>query len=249
MTSMSQTEQDQAVPYIGHRPVIPPVINASVERVPEALLDRYRRSYVPDLSDAVGALYTMDAGVKPLYAGMPRVVGQALTVKAPPGDNLTIHGALTMVEPGDVLVVDWRGFVDGCATGASALVVPMQRGLRGVVADGAWRDVGELRAMGFPICARALTAFSPPKDWVGEINVPVSCGGVVVSPGDLVVGDDEGVVVVPQRWAAQVADALTDYEGPKPVGELDTVALERGYEQRRRYFEQAVAAQGGTTGR
>jgi 4-hydroxy-4-methyl-2-oxoglutarate aldolase len=100
--------------------------------------------------------------------GLPCTVAQALTVTAPPGDNPTIHGALTMVQPGDVLVVDWRGHTARCATGASSLVVPMHRGLRGAVVDGAWRDVGELRALAFPICARALTAFSPPKDRVGE---------------------------------------------------------------------------------
>ena len=237
---MSQIEPQQAVPYIGHRPVIPPRLNPAVPRVPEALLDRFRRAYVPDLSDAVGALYTMEAGIQPLYAGMPRVVGQALTVKAPPGDNLTVHGALTMVEPGDILVIDWRGHTESCATGASALVVPISRGLKGVVVDGAWRDVGELRALHFPICARGLTAFSPPKDRTGEINVPVACGGVVVEPGDIVVGDEEGVVVVPQRWAAQVAEAVGEYEGPKAFEEYDIAALEPGYEQRQRYFEQSI---------
>lgn len=237
---MSQTEPDQAVAYIGHRPVIPARINPAVARVPQALLDRFRKAYVPDVSDAVGALYTMEAGIKPLYAGMPRVVGQALTVKAPPGDNLTVHGALTMVEEGDILVVDWRGHTESCATGASALVVPISRGLKGAIVDGAWRDAGELSALQFPICARGLTAFSPPKDRIGEINVPVACGGVVVEPGDVVVGDEEGVVVVPQRWASQVAEALADYEGPKRFEDFDLAALEPGYEQRKRYFEQAI---------
>lgn len=237
---MSRTEADQAIPYIGHRPVIPPRINPAVPRLSEALLDRFRKAYVPDISDAVGALYTMEAGIKPLYTGMPRVVGQALTVKAPPGDNLTLHGALTMVEGGDVLVVDWRGHTEGCATGASSLVVPISRGLKGAVVDGAWRDVGELGALRFPICARGLTAFSPPKDRTGEINVPVACGGVVVEPGDVVVGDEEGVVVVPQRWATEVAEALTDYEGPKRFEDYDLAALEPGYEQRRRYFERSI---------
>jgi regulator of RNase E activity RraA len=220
--------------------VIPARINAAVPRVPQAVLERFRKAYVPDVSDAVGALYTMEAGIKPLYAGMPRVVGQALTVKAPPGDNLTVHGALTMVQEGDILVVDWRGHTESCATGASALVVPISRGLKGVVADGAWRDAAELSALQFPICARGLTAFSPPKDRIGEINVPVACGGVVVEPGDVVVGDEEGVVVVPQRWADQVAEALTDYEGPRRFEDFDIAALEPGYEQRKRYFEQSI---------
>lgn len=243
---MSQVEGEPHVRYIGHQPVIRPRLNASAPRVAEDLLEGLRTAHVPDVSDAVGALYTMDAGIRPLDGAMPRLLGQALTVKAPPGDNLTIHGALAMVQPGDVLVVDWRGHVAGCATGASSLVVPMTRGLRGAVVDGAWRDVAELRALQFPICARGLAAFSPPKDRVGEINVPVSCGGVVVSPGDLVVGDEEGVVVVPQAEAREVLAAVGGYAGPKALEDYNLADLERGVDERRRYFERALERAGGS---
>jgi regulator of RNase E activity RraA len=241
---MSQTEQGQVASY-GHRPVIRPVINAAVPRVPDALLRRFETAYVPDLSDAVGAIYTMQAAIKPLYSPMRRLVGQALTAKAPPGDNLTVHGALAQVQPGDVLIVDWRGHLDGCATGASTLVVPITRGLRGAVVDGAWRDVAELRALDFPICARGTTAFSPPKDRPGEINVPVSCGGVVVAPGDIVVGDEEGVVVVPRRWAETVLDSLPEHRAPAGLEGYDVPAMTDAAARRDRYFHQVVASYGG----
>jgi 4-hydroxy-4-methyl-2-oxoglutarate aldolase len=226
----------------GHVAVLRPRVQASAPRVDRALLERFGQAYVPDISDAVGPLYTMDSGLKPLYTPMTRVIGQALTVKSPPGDNLTVHGALGMVGPGDVLVVDSRGYMGACLTGATALVIPIRRGLRGAVVDGAWRDVGELSALGFPICGRGLAAFSPPKERVGEINVPVSCGGVVVCPGDIVVGDAEGVVVVPQEAAAAVAASLSVYEQRRAIDDYDLASLERDADARRRYFEEQLAA-------
>lgn len=243
---MNQTRSADHPTRLGHRPVIPPVVNPSPEPLPEALLERFREAYLPDLSDAVGNLYTMSPAIRPVYSPSPRLLGQALTVKAPPGDNLFVHGALTMVQPGDVLVIDWRGYVEGCASGASSLAVPMTRGLRGAVVDGAWRDVGELRAMGLPLFARSLSAFSPPKDRPGEINVPVACGGVVVAPGDLIVGDEEGVVVVPRAWIDRVSDSLKPYRRPASVQDFDLAQLQRGLVDKEDYFRRVIADYGGT---
>jgi 4-hydroxy-4-methyl-2-oxoglutarate aldolase len=221
---------------MAHRPVIPPRISPPVPRVAPDVVDRFRTAYVPDVSDAVGALYTMDSAIRPLYTPMRRLVGQALTAKVPPGDNLTVHGALGIVQPGDILVVDWRGFTEGCGTGAGSLSVPIRRGLGGVVVDGGWRDIAELRALGFPIFGRSISPFSPPKDRPGEINVPVSCGGVVVHPGDIIVGDEEGLVVVPRDWAGRVAASLRDYEPHTSVDQWDQVNMEKTVQQRARYF-------------
>jgi 4-hydroxy-4-methyl-2-oxoglutarate aldolase len=225
-----------------HEAVIPPRINGTVPRLPVSLLERFGHVYVPDVSDAVGPLYTMDSSLKPLYSPMRQVIGQALTVKLPPGDNLTLHMALGMVESGDVLVVDWRGYMGACATGAMSLVVPIRRGLRGVVVDGGWRDVAELRGLNVPICGRGLVAFSPPKKRIGEINVPVSCGGVIVNPGDIVIGDDEGVVVVPREVAELVADSLPAYKPRATIDDYDIEALEQAAAQRDQYVEQVLAA-------
>lgn len=232
--------------WVVHHPVVVPIVNDPVPRVPEETLRRLEECYLPDLSDAVGALYTMDRDIRPLYGGMRKLAGQALTVKLPPGDNLTLHGALGMVQPGDVLVVDWRGYVGACATGASSLRLPLLQGLRGVVVDGAWRDVRELEALDVPICGRGLSAFSPPKAQAGEINTAVACGGVVVFPGDFVVGDDEGTVVIPQHSIERVLEAVAPYQPPSAEPEnWNLAAMERGMADRTRAFRQVVEAAGG----
>ncbi|WP_228282437.1 RraA family protein [Rubrobacter tropicus] len=204
-----------------------------------------------DVSDAVGQLYTMDHGMRSLYEPAGKLIGEALTVKVPPGDNWAIYAALQQARSGSVLVVDWRGYVGGCGAGVLALVRAIRRGLAGVVIDGAWRDVAELRAIGFPVYGRAVSAFSPSKREMGEVNVPVCCGGVIVEPGDVIVGDDDGVAVVPRRHARDVADALRpsepvasidDYPPDEEldsdaVGEIETAYLDAYEEHTRAYQE------------
>jgi 4-hydroxy-4-methyl-2-oxoglutarate aldolase len=231
----------------GHRPVIGPRLVRNIPRLDPALLDRFAAAYTPDVSDAVGELYTMSADLGPLYRPAPRLIGQALTVKAPPGDNLTVHGALGLVQPGDVLVVDWRGYTGGCGTGAGSLVVPYTRGLAGVVVDGGWRDVGEVRDLGLPLYGRAISVFSPPKQRPGEINIPICCGGVVVQAGDLIVADEEGIVVVPREHCPAVAASLRTYQPKKGLGEWDTSALEATMRERQRYFQAVFSRSGGTS--
>jgi 4-hydroxy-4-methyl-2-oxoglutarate aldolase len=194
------------------RTAVPPRIVTDVPRLSDALIERYRSFYIPDISDAIGSLYTMDAGIRPFYEPIKRLVGRAFTVKAPPGDNISIRGALGLVQAGDVLVIDWRGYTGACGSGAGALTVPMARGLAGLIIDGAWRDTKEIQRLDFPLFSRGVNAYSPVRRRPGEINVPVSCGGVVVHPGDLIVADCEGIVAVPFAYAERVADALAAYE-------------------------------------
>jgi regulator of RNase E activity RraA len=195
----------------GHQPVIPPRCGQFPGNVDEALIEALRSIPLTDLSDAVGRFYTMSARLRPLYTPMRRIIGTALTVKALPGDNWAIHGALRLARPGTVLVVDWRSTSEACGAGVSALLPAIRRGLTGLVIDGAWRDVPELRAIGFPLIATGTSPFSPSKDSLGEINVPVSCGGVVVQPGDVIVGDEEGTVVLPREFAGRVAESVTGH--------------------------------------
>jgi regulator of RNase E activity RraA len=193
---------------LGHHPVIPSRLGERPPDVPGETVEQFRGVAVPDLSDAVGRLYTMDSGIRPLYAGMPRLLGRAVTVKAPPGDNWAVHAGLSRCGEGDILIVDWRGWVEGCGSGALTAVLAMRRGLAGIVVDGAWRDIEDLRQVGLPVMGRGISPFSPAKQELGEVDVPVCCGGVVVEPGDVVIGDAEGVVVVRREWASLVADGV-----------------------------------------
>lgn len=189
--------------------IIDAVENGPAERWPTDYLAAFANLTVADASDMVGPLYTMDSGIRPLTGSDPGFVGQALTVKAPPGDNLAVHHALDRVQPGDVLVIDWRGCLGACGAGSESLIEPIQRGLRGVVIDGAWRDIDQITQLGFPLFGRGVTAHSGPKASAGEINVPVSCGGVVVNPGDLVLADRDGVVVIPRGSVERALARLT----------------------------------------
>jgi len=132
--------------------------------------------------------------------------GPAVTVRVRPGDNLMIHKALTMVAPGDVLVVDGGADLTQALVGGLMRTTCIARQLAGLVIDGAVRDLCEWAGDGMPIFARGHTHRGPSKDGPGEVNVPVSCAGLVVLPGDLVVGDADGVIAVPAAEAASVLE-------------------------------------------
>jgi 4-hydroxy-4-methyl-2-oxoglutarate aldolase len=225
---------------MGHVAVIPPQVVGDVPRLNPEWMERFATAAVCDVSDAVGQLYTMSGGIGPLYRPTPKLVGQALTVKCWPGDNLAIYGALSRVRDGDVLVVDARGYTGSCGSGANVLEVPRRLGLRGIVIDGAWRDVDDIQSVGLPVFGVERSPFSPPKRRPGEINVPVSCGGVVVQPGDLVVGDAEGVAVVPRPHLSAVWEAVAAAQ-QRP----NEAAAEASARQRADYYEQIFKSSGG----
>ena len=240
MTSRTPRRQD-----FGHHPVVPPRIGEPGSRLEPELERRFREAYIPDLSDAVGRLYTMDIGIRPLYEPALRLVGVALTVKAPAGDNMAIHGAMHRVQPGDVLVIDWQSYNEGCGSGAGSLVPAIDRGLAGIVVDGSWRDLGELRALQLPIFGRGISPFSPSKVELGEINVPVCVGRVIVESGDVIVADVEGVVVVPRRHAHEVAASLREYEPRQSLADWPHDDLRQTTEWRATYYNQLFAGDGG----
>jgi RraA family protein len=132
--------------------------------------------------------------------------GPAFTVRVRPGDNLMIHKALMMVQPGDVLVIDGGGDVTQALVGGLMRTTCVARKIAGLVIDGAVRDLAEWAEEGMPIFARGHTHRGPSKDGPGEINVPVSCGGMAIMPGDLIVGDADGVIAVPAAMAADVLE-------------------------------------------
>jgi regulator of RNase E activity RraA len=122
--------------------------------------------------------------------------GGALTVRVRPGDNLMIHKALTLAQPGDVIVVDGSGENSHALVGGLMRLAAIARGVAGFVLDGALRDVAEWAEGGLPVFARGFSHRRPSKDGPGEINVPISCAGLAVAPGDLVLGDADGVIAV-----------------------------------------------------
>jgi regulator of RNase E activity RraA len=137
-----------------------------------------------------------------------KLCGVAVTVHVPPGDNLMMHWALDNAQPGDVLVVNAGGDMTNAIAGEMMSTYAAERGLAGFVIDGAIRDLGTIGATDFPVFARGVTHRGPFKNGPGEVNLPVSVGGMVVSPGDIVVGDEDGVVAVSQADAVAVAELV-----------------------------------------
>lgn len=162
------------------------------------------------ISDAMGKLNTMDFGIKPIYAGMGRVAGPALTVLARPGDNLMATKAIGLAEPGDVVVVSTSDHTTHSVWGGVMSAMAVARRVAGLVTDGVVRDVAQTKDSGFRIWARGVTPLAPARGIPpGQINTPIVCGGVCVSPGDIIVADEDGVVVVPRDEAEAVLEACS----------------------------------------
>jgi RraA family protein len=140
------------------------------------------------------------------YNGSGKLVGTALTVKTRPGDNLMVHKALDLAAPGDAIVVDGGGALDHALVGELMTLYARSRGVAGFVIDGAIRDVATFAASDFPCYARGHVHRGPFKEGPGEINVPVAVGGLVIHPGDIVVGDEDGLVAFPQAEAAALLE-------------------------------------------
>ena len=192
------------------RVVVRSLVCTTFARPPAALVDALARTDVTKLSELVGRMYTMDGGIRALGATALPVTGVATTAKCAPGDNLGLVKALTLVESGDVLVVDAQGFTEWCLGGFLLLKYARDtHGLAGLIVNGAYRDVQEAQEAGFPVYATGVAPYSGPKAGPCEVNVPVCCGGVIVQPGDVVSASREGVVVVPRRSVQDVVDAIT----------------------------------------
>jgi regulator of RNase E activity RraA len=175
-------------------------IVSEVSRAPDELLARFRGLGTGPVCDALGRFAAIDYQIKPLDPQM-ELVGSALTVWTRPCDNIAIYKALEMAQPNDVLVIATNGYTTNSVSGELTTLVGRARGLAGMVIDGMVRDSREIIEIGLPVFARGLTPNSPFKDGPAKINVPVTCGGISVTPGDIVVGDADGVVVVPLESA------------------------------------------------
>ena len=178
---------------------------------------------VANVSDCMSRMTAGGARLRPMH-GSGRMAGPALTVKTRPGDNLMVHKALQLAVPGDVIVVDAGGDLTNAIIGEIMVGDAVLRRLGGIVINGSIRDAGALRAGDFPVFAAGVTHRGPYKDGPGEINVPIAIDGMVIEPGDLVIGDDDGLLCVPYAEAANLlaaAQAKQEVEARMVAGIAD----------------------------
>jgi RraA family protein len=166
-------------------------------------VERYRAVPVANISDSMNRMTAGGAQLRAMHrSGV--LVGPAITVKARPGDNLMLHYALDIAEPGDVIVVDAGGDLSNALIGEMMVAYAIKKGVAGIVINGAIRDAASIGAGDFPLFAAGVTHRGPYKDGPGEINVPIAVGGMVIEPGDLVIGDDDGLLCIPFDQVAEV---------------------------------------------
>ena len=186
-------------------------IKLSFARLDGEFVRRFAAFDSPDISDQLNRLYALTSAIHCVTGGHT-LVGPACTVKVFPGDNLMVHKALDVAQPGDVVVVDAGASRMNAALGGLISTKARHRGLGGFVVDGYIRDLPEILPLDFPVFARGTTPVGPLHRGPGEINYPICCGGVVVNPGDIVVADGFGVVIVPRENAEEVLERLLAYQ-------------------------------------
>lgn len=173
-------------------------VRTKIERAPKSQVDQFAKIPTGNIVDAMGRIGAMDPGIKPVGPGM-KFAGSALTVRIRACDNLVIYKALDLAQPGDVLVIATNNFQGAATWGDLTSMIAKAKGVFGVVTDGMVRDVDGICQVGLPVFARGVTPNSPFKDGQGEVNFAVTCGGIAVRPGDILVGDGDGVVVIPRE--------------------------------------------------
>ena len=172
-------------------------------RPSKELVEKFRTIPTAIVSDNMHRIFAGGTGLRPFH-GDAVLCGSALTVRTRPGDNLMVHKALDIARPGDVIVVDASGDLTNAIIGEIMLNYAITRGVAGFVIDGAVRDSGAIAKSGLPVYARGVTHRGPYKDGPGEINVPIAIDGMVIAPGDLILGDSDGVLSVPMDEAEAI---------------------------------------------
>lgn len=189
------------------------------QRVSSEWVEKFRTMPVANVSDCMSRMVAGGAAIRPMHAGGV-LAGPAFTVKTRPGDNLMVHKALAMAQPGDVIVVDAGGDLTNAIIGEIMTATAQRKGLAGIIIHGAVRDSGALAQSAFPVYAAGVTHRGPYKDGPGEINVPVSFGGMLIEPGDLILGDEDGCLCVPR------GDVESVYQATQAKNDAEVVMME-----------------------
>jgi 4-hydroxy-4-methyl-2-oxoglutarate aldolase len=216
--SAASPETTKAEPSMIEEP--PPLVFApSIERASAAAAERFRGVPTSFIVDALGGLGALDWRIKPIVG--TSLFGVALTCDCGPNDNLALAAATAQSQPGDVLVAATGGFTGAAVVGDLLLGIARNRGVVGFVTDGLVRDLVDLEALKLPVYAMGVTPNSPGKRGPGAVGLPVVCGGQAISTGDIVIGDRDGIVVVPR---ARIEKTLANLERVKAA---ETVLLQR----------------------
>jgi len=215
------------------------MLQRAITRVDAEQVKRAAEFQAAILADVAGRRGTLNGRVKPLAASM-KVAGPAITVEVRPGDNLAIHAALAIAQPGDVIVVDGKGDLSCALIGEIMSTQAHAAGIAGIIIDGAVRDADALAQDDFPVFAAGLNPCGPTKSIAGRVNHPVSVAGAAIQPGDLIVGDADGVVVLPR----EEVDALLVLAQQKLDGENRRLQAIRQGDIRAPWLEAALRAAG-----
>ena len=215
-------------------------IRRDFERVSPEIVRKANEYAASILADVAGRRGTLDGRIAAVSPKV-KMAGPAFTVEVRAGDNLMIHAAMSMAKPGDILVVDGKGDRSCALMGSIMINACKKMNLGGVVLDAALRDIDEVRDLGFPVYCVGTNPNGPTKFVPGRINWPISCGGISVNPGDLIVGDADGVVVVER----EKAESLLDMAAKKVADERARIAdIVAGKNLRPGWLEGALVAAG-----
>lgn len=176
-------------------------------RLHNDIIEGFREFETPDISDILNRLYTMSSDIHNVVNDAP-LVGLACTVKVYPGDNLMVHKALDIAQPGDIIVVDAGGYTANAVFGDLVARKAKHRGIAGFIIDGLTRDLPGLKHVNLPVYAKGVTPIGPLHRGPGEVNYSISCGGIVVNPGDLIAADANGITVVRKEFAHDTLERL-----------------------------------------